>query len=52
LNKNVLVEACLGEIEESGRPFNGTVTSYDDKFICLNNNTSIVKKYILAITIM
>ena len=51
LNKNVIVEAILGGIEGSGRPFQGTVTSYDDEFVCLDNNTFIVKKYILAITI-
>lgn len=51
LNKKVVIEACLGGMEGSGSVFKGTVTSYDDEFVCLDNNTFIVRKYILAIVI-
>ena len=51
LNQKVVIKACLGGIEGSGSVFKGTVTSYDDEFVCLDNTTFIVRKYILAIGI-
>ena len=51
LNQKVVIKACLGGVEGSGSVFKGTVTSYDDEFVCLDNTTFIVRKYILAIGI-
>ena len=31
--------------------FKGTFTSYDDEYVCLDNNIFIVRKYIIAIAI-
>lgn len=49
LNKHVIVTACLGGINGSGCGFKGVVTSYDDEFLCLDNETYISRKLILAI---
>ena len=48
LHKRVLVNASIGLVNR----FSGTFTSYDDEFICLDNNTYIARKYIISITIL
>ena len=51
LNKNVIIHTCLGGVSGSGCTFKGILTSYDDEYVCLNNNIFIVKKFIIAIEV-
>ncbi len=47
LNKKVIISTTMGD----SRMFTGIMTSYDDDYVCLNNNIHIVRKFILAIQI-
>ena len=52
LNKKVEIRTCLGSIYSSvGVEYNGTVTSFDDEYVCLDNNLYVVRKYILSIKV-
>lgn len=51
LNKAVIICTCLGGVYGSGSVYKGIVTSYDDDFICLDNNTYIDRRFIMTIKI-
>ena len=51
LNKTVHINTCLGGIDGSGSFYKGVLTSYDDEYVCLDNNLYIVKKFIMAIKV-
>lgn len=47
LNQKVAITTAMG----TNRMFIGKLTSFDDEYICLDNNLYIVRKFILAIKI-
>lgn len=47
LNKKVVITTTMGDL----RMFVGTVSSYDDEYVCLDNNLYVVRKFICAIQI-
>lgn len=51
LNKTVIIETCLGGIDGSGMMYKGKITSFDDEYVCLNDELYIVRKYILSIKV-
>lgn len=51
LNKSILVRTCLGGMDGSGLEYKGTLTSYDDEYICLDERIYVVRKFIITIMI-
>lgn len=51
LNKTVVITMCLGGLSGTGCSYKGILTSYDDEYVCLDNNLYIVRKFIMAIKI-
>ena len=50
LNKKVTIQVWFGTIaSRTGLNYKGTVTSADENFICLDNKTYILTKYVIAI---
>lgn len=49
LNKTVLITTCLGGYNGAGSGYKGLLTSYDDEYVCLDNNVYIVRKFIMTI---
>ena len=51
LNKAVIINTCLGGLYGSGSAYKGVLTSYDNEYVCLDNNAYIVRKFIMTIKI-
>lgn len=51
LNKKVIISSIMGDMHGLSTKYKGTVTYIDDKFIRLDNETYVAKKYILSIIV-
>ncbi len=49
MNQNVTIHTAFGSMKGSGTIYKGVVTDYDDEFVCLDNKTYIVRKFIMTI---
>ena len=52
LNQKVEIYTCFGGVDGSYSYYKGIVTSFNEEYLCLDNNKYVARKYIMMIKII